>query len=760
MLQKEKRNNIHFFVFLYIFHFLLFQVNSQALNSIINLTEYSYRYNHFSFNSNGDMIVDTKSYPVKPTVKFFGIRKDGRKLFFNNCDDENYYSSLDIPNSGIRVEGESLFVKVKINNISYSYFEEYLIGISKNYHNMAKTEFYYLDNRKIIFEFNFNSYDIFGSIINDVFSILPDPLNDSVNNDYYISYISYVSTLPQGNFKFVTIKINFHMPILSSQISYNKELIEELEAIEQVITSCFFTKNNIYTCFYINNELNLIIWSFDILKPRTGFSTIIHIFTQDNYKRFFKGIHFKNEIGFFSYFKDNENNPTFCLYNINYNNSLTIYKSYRDIKFTKGTFYNYHMLNDLIKLNNNNICFLGASSNRKEINILIFYFYDDDNFMNIRYYKINIWEENGIKIFFDIKINLYNNFLVMAFSHCFQEFCDHDQDPYLSSLIFFNYINSTDKNFDIINYIYKDNKNIENDIIINFEDNLTIQNNIFGYIFKGTKIISYSNKINIRNCGYNTINNEMINPREFVQIKFKNNGVYVKGNYTIEYAYILTEPDFGAYNQYLLYINETLGNKIKDEKEYYKKYEYIGKASTFTLIIRENLTNICNEDFCSLCYESENTCITCKYIFDYNENNNTKTCYNLPIESNKIDISSIHNSTFISTQINEKGGRDNYIFNDTATEGIKDKNKNITNILPDEISNKSKCTNEEIFSGKCGLDLSREQIQSFYEDIKCNIKVNNSQIISTKNAIFQISTLNNQKKDENLNISTINLGDC
>ena len=687
MLQKEKRNNIHFFVFffLYIFQLLLFQVNSQALNRIINLTEYSYRYNQFSFNSNGDMIIDTKSFPVKPTVKFFGIRKDGRKLFFDNFNDENYYSSLDIPNSGARVEGESLFID-----------------------GWAETEFYYLDNRKIIFKFNFNSYDIFGNINNDVFSFLPDPLNDSVNNDYYISY---VSTLPNYIYKFVTIKINFQMQILSSQISYNKELIEELEAINQGIISCFFTKNNIYTCFYTNNELKLIIWTFDILRARTGLSAIIHVFTQGYYKRFFKGIHFKNEIGFFSYFKDNENNPTFCLYNINYNNSLTIYKSYRDIKFTQATFYNHHKINDLIKLNNNNICFLGASSNRKEINILIFYFYDDDNFMNIRYYKINIWEENGIKIFFDIKINLYNNFLVMAFSHCFQEFCDHDQDPYLSSLIFFNYINSTDKNFDIINYIYKDNKNIENDIIINFEDNLTIQNNIFGYIFKGTKIISYSDKINIRNCGYNTINNEMINPREFVQIKFKNNGVYVKGNYTIEYAYILTEPDFGAYNQYLLYIDETLGNKIKDEKEYYKKYEYIGKASTFTLIIRENLTNICNEDFCSLCYESENTCITCKYIFDYNENNNTKTCYNLPIESNKIDISSIHNSTFISTQINEKGGRDNYIFNDTATEGIKDKNKNITNILPDEISNKSKCTNEEIFSGKCGLDLSREQIQ-------------------------------------------------
>ena len=114
----------------------------------------------------------------------------------------------------------------------------------------------------------------------------------------------------------------------------------------------------------------------------------------------------------------------------------------------------------------------------------------------------------------------------MAMSHCFQEICEQDETGkgYFSSLIFFIYINSTDQNFDIINYIYKDNKNIEKDIIINFENNITIQNNIFGYIFKGTKIISYSNKINITNYGNNTINNEMINPGEFIQIRFKNNG--------------------------------------------------------------------------------------------------------------------------------------------------------------------------------------------------------------------------------------------
>ena len=180
----------------------------------------------------------------------------------------------------------------------------------------------------------------------------------------------------------------------------------------------------------------------------------------------------------------------------------------------------------------------------------------------------------------------------------------------------------------------------------------------------------------------------MINPGEFIQIRFKNNGIYAKENYTIEYSYVLTKPDYGASNEYLLYIDDTLGNKIKDEKQYYKKYEYIGKTSAFTLIIRENLTNICNEDFCSLCYESTKSCVTCKYTFDYNKNNNTKTCYNLPTENIEIDISSVPNQYLISDP------------------------NNITNIL--------KYTNEEVLSGKFDLELTKEQIQLFYEELKNN----------------------------------------
>ena len=141
------------------------------------------------------------------------------------------------------------------------------------------------------------------------------------------------------------------------------------------------------------------------------------------------------------------------------------------------------MLNDLIKLNENTICFTASSEDKKELIILVFSIYDDDNYMNIRYFSIDIWRENTIKFFCEIRLALYNNFLAMAFSNCDQENCNEDQYAsyeHFSSLVFFNYPNSTNINFDIINYIFPDNKNIQNDIIINLESYLNIQNN-FNY---------------------------------------------------------------------------------------------------------------------------------------------------------------------------------------------------------------------------------------------------------------------------------------
>ena len=68
------------FIILKIFlsiNFLLgfFPVNSKLLSKIIRLADNPYRYSRFSFNSEGDMVIDTGAFPKKNVRKFFGAKK-------------------------------------------------------------------------------------------------------------------------------------------------------------------------------------------------------------------------------------------------------------------------------------------------------------------------------------------------------------------------------------------------------------------------------------------------------------------------------------------------------------------------------------------------------------------------------------------------------------------------------------------------------------------------------------------------------------
>ena len=68
------------------------------------------------------------------------------------------------------------------------------------------------------------------------------------------------------------------------------------------------------------------------------------------------------------------------------------------------------MLNDLIKLRDNLICFAGTSFDKKEIYLILFSFYFSYDFMNVRYYTIEIYEENSYIIYEHIRLGLFNNF--------------------------------------------------------------------------------------------------------------------------------------------------------------------------------------------------------------------------------------------------------------------------------------------------------------------------------------------------------------
>ena len=137
----------------------------------------------------------------------------------------------------------------------------------------------------------------------------------------------------------------------------------------------------------------------------------------------------------------------------------------------------------------------------------------------------------------------------MAFSHCAQEVCeDYQIDGYnhYSSLIFFNYPNINQSTFDVFEYIYSNNINIKNGIDINFEDYIIIYNNLFGYICKGIRIISYSSEIELLN------NEGIIEPGiiiytgDEIKLKFRSDGFYNKGNYNIKFAFVITKSDYGT----------------------------------------------------------------------------------------------------------------------------------------------------------------------------------------------------------------------
>ena len=92
------------------------------------------------------------------------------------------------------------------------------------------------------------------------------------------------------------------------------------------------------------------------------------------------------------------------------------------------------MLNDLVKLNENQIYFVSTSSDKLYLYIIVFSLYNNDSEMNIRYYSISMWNDYGHIFFREIKSSFYKNFLSIACSHCPQLSYTIDEDDIIMLL--------------------------------------------------------------------------------------------------------------------------------------------------------------------------------------------------------------------------------------------------------------------------------------------------------------------------------------
>ena len=478
--------------------------------------------------------------------------------------------------------------------------------------------------------------------------------------------------------------------------------------------------------------------------------------TKEDY--YFYSIAFKEDSGVFIYFKYFDND---CYYPViffkNYNKNNNSFENYfnetNEIKLDKYLFLTGYKMNNLIKISDYKLGFFTGSYNSEILYVIIInIFVIDNNKFKIMYYSIEINKFFNFTIFKDIRGHIFNDFIILGTDYCLDISCDNENNNnYYSSLMIIGYPNSNDSELDIINYLLLDNNNTINNLIYNLSENLVIDNNIFGYIYKGIKIKNINKTGNIYLVS--SLTNEEVekknelNKNENVKIEFRNKN-YSKSEYILEYSFIVTEEEYEEYEKYPINITTIYGN---DSKEIFNKErkEYIGKSIYFNIFLRENLLIDCGNINCSLCFEKNFTCITSKPYMEINT---------IPTDSSEIFID---DKSEENDNNKSKTNNDEVIISESTEREVK-KEDNTNDIFQLELINISICINEEIINDKCSNEeIKEDQIKIIYYYLlsKVNSNITNI-IIKTKNVIFQLSTLDMQKNLNDNTISSIDFGEC
>ena len=660
-------------------------IKTQYLNDIIFVGEGGYRYPNFLNLSNGDMIFQTTAYPGKSKRIYYAIKNNGRGYFIKDYSNEEtpFYSLSSYPQ------------KYESENIIFVYNQkEYFLSMGRK---ESYTEIFDFEDKSIIAQnetkllLNFENYNLRTNLIKLKENSFILSGIEEMSNQYYQKIIKFDLNLQlenSGNLFFSNIICEN-----KRKACYDKE-----------IASCFITEKNIILCFYCferdnsSDDLYYLITAYSSNLTKLSETEINDSGIKTN--SYFYSISFKEEAGIFIYYKHNNTMDypiIFFKQFISENSSFSNYFSdIGNIVLNKYYFDDNYILNDIIKISDNKIAFFTTSKYDKAILYIIiinYYKIDNSNNIKIRYYSIQISNLFHYKLHEDIKGHFFNNFIVLGASYLII-----DEEEYYSTLMIIGYPNGTDSKFYIIDYLLHRKYRSINNLIINFSNNLTIDNNIFGYIYYGIKIKQIISKGYIflisSYTNYTIENYTILNNNESIKIQFKDN-IYKISNCFLEYSYIVIEQEYEEYEKYPIYIDIYNNNESKEIFNS-QKQKYIGKSLYYNIYLNEDLTINCGNN-CSLCFSLNLSCITYSYV-NYSEEEE---------EESKLT------SVAIPSKLNyEKGIVDLSEIQDNILNGIY-----------------------KIMKGK---DIT-------FEDIGKTII---------------ITTTENQKLNEDKNVTTINLGEC
>ena len=790
---NSKSDYYNFYYILIILNILIFRTKAKdniILNDVIIVGEQNYRYINFVTTSKGVMILETSPDPGDKGRIFYGINSDGSSYFTDSSGKKSYFYKKN-SESNTRTESEIGYFKLNSVNSNYS-DKEYLISISQSYIEILDIE---------NFEEDFKIYNTYEFILsgftpnNWIWSF--NNLIENKLNYFYLGYIIYKPT--DGNYQLFLDKFSFEIDEGTQIISIKEISYIGVYTYDKKTFSCYFTENTYYICFlyyYDDTEDYYLLIAFDknikniVDKKLENIKDLNSIY-------FFKAVHLRNEIGCLIYYLSDTQPPMIKIMEFDISNNEFI--SCIDFNITLNGNYSYNteiLLNDLIKVSDEKICFTSSSSDKTKLIIVIISFYNN-NKLTIRYYILDIYNLLNYKFLFDIKLHLYNKYIAFGSSVCQNNECNSNSNEHFSILMFFSYPNCTESELNIIDYL---NNNIENYILFNISEKGIIDNNLFGYIIYGANISSICDnglKFKINGKEEYLIENSIILKDELIKLELPIEEYNIT-TFKIEYQIIITEQNYEIFNNYTNIINHFY--EENSESEYWKNQLYYGKVNDYNFILNNKILTKGCDDICDICY-SDNTykCITCKNITTFENDSSSgkkqKKCLLSIVEEEETDeitnedIRIDEVSDIKSEEINEKE-----ITNETINEDIKkdeithimneetekQNGESIQNIKKSELKNEDNCedgqklkeennkektcSNDDIINNNCNdFIIKDQQIQEIYDRIKNEyIKKNKTdeKIIITKNIIFEITNSNEQKQSLNQNISSIDLGEC
>ena len=780
-------------------------IKTQWLNNIIKFGEENGRFTKIAKYSNGDLVAFSALQPGSTERYFYGLKNNGRPLFTDNgqetpfmilnieYENNQYFDRISKYN-----EGEILSIKTAEN-------KEYIINVEKGY---IYTELYDFQNK---FIHKKQTHRIFS---NQLIVGVRTPLFNLKDSNYFI-YGGLIVT--ENNYDIYNTDTQKKLCLFKLIVNNIETGDISVETIENQligggnIVSAFETTAKKIVLFYMETSTGSI-YKIICYKKDSFSSNYSFFFTSItsniiNGNLFLKCLHYDKETGIFIYYKKIESEGPFPIITFQEmkNDKIEKTNNVEDIALNQYIFDNSYFLNDIILVSKELMVFSSVSINKDILYIVKIDIFTDDNNQikfKIRYYVIRSFGLYNYKFYMDLKLNTFKESIVLASSYCEQETCvysDTSNNIHFSSLIFFSYPNSQDRNDNIVEEIFEQN-NLP--FILNLSKYVSIDNNIFGLIYSKIiienidncntiKLISSITNLEISSSYYELKNDEFIN------ITFENYDFF---NCTIAYFYEATEPDYETYENYPEKIDVTYGN-YSEEYFYNKTKKYPGKLSYYNLYLNDTLTDEC-DDNCILCYDnSEKNCIVCKYNYSIETETDIngikgKVCLNQENkETEKVTEMQTELLTEKYTELPTESGTEASTESPTEipteaptevpTETISEKSSDeitnaITNEITDEMTEKStekptvnptdkstekiECSNDEIITSHCSngkvksdqfSDLNKQIEEKFLNEYKID---GEKKIIVTENVIFQIEKYDEQSEEDNY--SSVYLGKC